>query len=71
MGVPTVVQWVKNLTAAAQVTAEVRVRPLAQCNGLKELAWQQLRLRFNPWPRNVHMPQVQPLKKERHMHGYL
>ena len=28
--VPTVVQWIKNLTAAAQVTAEARVQSLAQ-----------------------------------------
>ena len=29
MGVPTVVQWVKNPTAVAQVTMEVRVQSLA------------------------------------------
>ena len=30
LGVPAVVQWVKNLTKVAQVTAEARVRSLAQ-----------------------------------------
>ena len=25
----------------------------------------QLGLRFNPWPRNFHMPQVQPIKKKK------
>ena len=43
-GVLTVVQWVKNLTAVAWVTAEaqVGVRTLAQCSGLKDLALPQL-----------------------------
>ena len=31
-------QWVKNLTAAAQVSAEVQVRSLAQHNGLQDPA---------------------------------
>ena len=34
-GVPTVVQWVKNLTAASWVAVEVRVRSPAQHSGLK------------------------------------
>ena len=34
-GVPAVVQWVKNLTAAAQVTAEVWVLSPAWCSGLR------------------------------------
>ena len=38
-GVPAEVQWVKNLTAAAQVTAEVWVQ---------SLVWQ-----FNLWPGKV------------------
>jgi len=46
--VPTVVQWVKSQTAAAQVTAEVQVRSLAQCSGLKDRALPQVQLRFNP-----------------------
>ena len=65
------VQWVKNLTAAAGVTAEARVQSPAQHNGWKDLAlpWLQHRsqpwLGFNPWPGNFHMPWVQPLKKRR------
>ena len=35
LGVPAVTQWVKNLTAAAQVTAEVRVWSLVQCSGIR------------------------------------
>ena len=27
--------------------------------------WLQLWCRFNPWPRNLHMPQAWPKKKER------
>ena len=52
-------QWVKNLTAGAWVPS------LAQCNGLKGLALLQLQLRFNPWPKNFHMPRVQPFKKKK------
>ena len=36
--VPAVAQWVKNLTAVAQLIAEVRVSSLAQCSGLKDPA---------------------------------
>ena len=32
------VQWVKNLTAVARVTAEVQVQPSAWCSGLKDPA---------------------------------
>ena len=68
MGVPTVMQWVKNLTAVALVTAKAQVVSLAQCSGLKDLAlpqlWHRLLLwlRFSPWLGNFHMPQVQPYK---------
>ena len=64
------VQWVKDLTAAAQVTTEAWVPPPAWPIGLKDLALPQLLLhrlqlwlRFNPWPRNIHMLWIQPLKK--------
>ena len=45
VGVSTVVQWLKNPTAVAQVAAEVRVQLLAQHSGLKDpglefLLWQ-------------------------------
>ena len=59
------VQWVKNLTAAAWVAAVMPVPSPAQHTGLKDLAllelWRksQLQVGFNPWPRNF-MPQVQP-----------
>ena len=64
-------QWVKNLTTAAQVTAEVWVQSLASCSALKDSALLQLKhrsqlwLRFNPWPRNFYMLQVQPPPKKR------
>ena len=51
------VQWVKNLTAVAQVALEAQVQSPAQHGELKDLAlpqlWHrlQLRLRFNPWSR--------------------
>ena len=43
-----VVQWVKNPTAATQVTAKAGVPSLAWCSGLKNLALLQLWLRFSP-----------------------
>ena len=33
MEVPTMAQWVKNLTTVVQVTVEVWVQSLAWCNG--------------------------------------
>ena len=56
MGVPTVAQWAKNLTAAARVAAQLWVPSLDQCSGLKDPAllqlWcrLQLQLGFSPWP---------------------
>ena len=41
------VQWVKNLTAAAQVALEVQVHSLAQGSGFKDLALLQLRVICN------------------------
>ena len=55
------VQWVKNPTAVAQVTAEVRVWSSVRCSGLKDPALpqrghrSQLWLGFSPWPGNFHM----------------
>ena len=63
-GVPAVAQWIKNLTAAAQVAVETRVQSLAQHSGLKYPAMLQLQLRLNPWPRNFHKPWGWALKKE-------
>ena len=60
------VQWVKNQTAVAQVTAEVQVQSLAWISGLKNRALPQLWCRsklwlgFSAWPGKFHMPQVQP-----------
>ena len=56
-GVPAVAQWVKNVTAVAQVAVEMSVASLAWLSGLKDLAlmWlhkgSQLHLGFSPWPR--------------------
>ena len=65
-GVPPVAQWVKNLTEAAQVAAEVWVSSPAWHSGLKDIASLHLRrrlqqqLRFSPWPGNFHVSQGQP-----------
>ena len=56
VGVPTVAQRVKNSTAGAPVTEGAQVQSLAQCSGLKYPGLPQLQLRFNPWPRNFHVP---------------
>ena len=49
MGVPTVVQWVKNPTAAAWVFSEAWVCTQACSSGLKDLALLQLWPGFSPW----------------------
>ena len=65
------VQWVKNLAAVAWVTVEAQVQYLARCSELKDLILPQLchtselSLRFNPWPRNFHVLQVQKKKKKK------
>jgi len=65
------VQWVKNLTEAAQVTEEVWIQSSAWCSGLKDLALMQLlhrsqpQLGFNSWHENFHIPWVRPLKKKK------
>lgn len=44
LGVPTMAQWVENLTAVAWIALEIQVQSLAQYNELKDLvkrsAWQ-------------------------------
>ena len=63
-------QWVKNPTAGAWVAVEAQVQSLTQGSALKDLALPSLpgrlqwQLGFSPWPRNFHMPQMQPLKKD-------
>lgn len=57
-----------NLLQLARVVAEACVQSQAQCTGLEYavlLHRLQLRLGFNLWLRDFHMPWVQPLKKER------
>ena len=49
-GVPASARWLKNPTAGAWVTIEVRIRSLAQSSWLKDLVLSQLWLGFNPWP---------------------
>ena len=66
LGVPTVVQLVKNPTTMAWVTAEVQIPSQAWHIGLRNPVLSQLQhglqlqLGFNPWPRNFYMPQVWP-----------
>lgn len=61
------VQGVKNLTAAAQVTGEAQVRSSARCRGLNDLVLPQLWLQLgcDPWPQSFHIPRVQPLKEKK------
>ena len=60
------VQWTKNPTAVAWVTADMQVQSPAQSSGLKDPVLPQLQcrsklqLKFNPRPRNFPMPWVQP-----------
>ena len=51
-------EQVKDLTVVAQIVAEVQVQSPVWHRGLKDPALPQLWLRFNPWPRNFHMPWV-------------
>ena len=57
------VQGVKNLTATARVTVEVPIPSPAQPSGLKDSVW--LRLGFNLWPGNFHVPEVGPFNKKK------
>ena len=40
-------QWLKNPTTMAQVTVEVGVQSLVQCNGLRDQVLPQLQLRLH------------------------
>ena len=65
INIPSVVHWLKSPTAVAQVTVEAWFQSLVQPSGLKYPALSQLQLRFNPWPGNFHMSQVQPLNNKK------
>ena len=52
-------QRVENPTAVTLVAAQAQVRSLL--SGLKDPV--RLQIGFNPWPRNFHIRQSQPLKK--------
>ena len=77
VGVPAVEQWVRNLTAGAQVSVEMQVpspAPWVKDPVLLQLQKSQLQLRCSPWPRNgrvdtacaaerkTEQPHVTPLK---------
>ena len=59
-GVPTVVQWVTNMAAAALGTVKVQVGPPAWDSGLEIWHRLQLWLGFNPWLRAFHLLWVGP-----------
>ena len=73
LGVLALVQWVRiqHCLQWLGVAADERVQSPAQDSALRIWhchrcgMWSQLRLRFDPWPGNFHMPQVQPKKKLR------
>ena len=50
-GVPTLAQWVKNLTAGAWVTAEVHVQTPTWHSGIKDPALPQCQHQWPLWPR--------------------
>ena len=62
--IPRLAQWVKDpafpKTAVAQVTDAARICHCGDCG-----VDQQLQLRFDPKPENLHVPQVWPLKKKK------
>ena len=62
----TVAEWVNDLACLCEGTSSV----LGPEQWVKDLTLQdpcrlQLWLGFDPWPRNFHMLQVQPLKKKK------
>lgn len=56
LGVPAMVQWLKNPTAAARVAAEPWVQSPAQHSRLKNLGLGQLRQKSQLWPESDHRP---------------
>ena len=49
LGVPTMAQWVKNVTAVSQVAVEAWVPSLAQGTGLKDLATAAAQIQSQAW----------------------
>lgn len=47
------------------------LRFLTTAQQVKDLALLQLQLRFNPWPGNFHMPQVQEGKEKKTLKIYI
>ena len=58
IGVPAVVQWVKNMTVMSQVTLEAQVQSQAGQRGLKNLALPHL------WHKSAAVDQIQSLAGE-------
>ena len=52
-----------NLRTCKQEQISLWWRSSLVAQQIKDLAWSLLWLRFAPWPRNFHMPQVWPKKK--------
>ena len=56
--IPGLVQWVKDLALPQAAVLVTDAAWIWCCHGCG-VGW-QLQLQFEPWPRNCHMPQVQP-----------
>lgn len=56
------VRWAESLTAVVWVATEMGFKSQPGA-GVEDLVLSQLRLGFNPWPRNLHMLWAQPKQK--------
>lgn len=68
-GVPTVTQWVENLTVAAWFTAEMQDRFLVQHSGLKDPLLSQLQLGFTLRPGTSTSCGWKPCERMQHPYG--
>ena len=56
------VRWAESLTAVVWVATEMGFKSQPGA-GVEDLVLSQLRLGFNPWPRNFHTLRMRPIEK--------